>query len=136
MFQKWFPTPESAANQILLVLDTVTNNSAIQTGEKAQSLLTDDIAESVAQDTLKYPLRKGNKYNEAFIAASDRLATILSGKPDPGARKEEDNINVESTFKSAEETNDTSATIIVVVLLVVATVVPMATYYYFQGNRS
>jgi len=136
VFQKWFPTPESAANQILLVLDTVTNNSAIQTGEKIKSLLTDEIAESVAQDTLKYPLRKGEKYNEAFIAASDRLATILSGKPDPGARKEEDNINVESTFKSAEETNDTSATIIVVVLLVVATVVPMATYYYFQANRS
>lgn len=136
VFKKWFPTPETAANQTLLVLDTINNNSAIQTGEKTQSLLTDEIAESVAQDTLKYPLRKGDKYNEAFIAASDRIATVLSGEPDPGAPLEEDNINVDSTFKSAEETNDTSATIIVVVLLIVATIVPMATYYYFQGNRS
>lgn len=136
LFKKWFPTSEEAANQAVLVLDIAKNNSSIQTGEKLKSLLTDEQAESVAQETLQYPIRKGDKYNEAFVEASDRLATILSGKPDPGAPKEEDNINVESTFKSAEETNDTSATIIVVVLLVIATIVPMATYYYFQGTRT
>ncbi|HBW58066.1 MAG TPA: beta-propeller domain-containing protein, methanol dehydrogenase [Oscillatoriales bacterium UBA8482] len=136
VFQKWFPTPELAANQTLLVLDLLTNNAAIQTGEKTKSLLTDEIAESVVEKTLKYPLRKGDKYNEAFIEASDRISTVLSGEPDPGPPIEQDNISVESTFKSAEETDDASATIIVVVLLIVATVVPMATYYYFQANRS
>ena len=136
LFKKWFPTPEEAANQTLVVLDLAKNNSAIQTGEKVKSLLTDEQAESVAQETLQYPIRKGDKYNEAFVAASDRLSTILSGEPDPGAPQEEDNISVESTFKSAEETNDTSATIIVVVLLIIATIVPMATYYYFQGTRT
>ncbi|WRH67701.1 MAG: TPM domain-containing protein [Planktothrix sp. GU0601_MAG3] len=136
VFQKWFPTPEVASNQTLLVLDLLTNNAAIQTGEKTKSLLTDEIAESVVEKTLKYPLRKGDKYNEAFIAASERISTVLSGEPDPGPPLEQDNISVESTFKSAEETDDTSATIIVVVLLIVATVVPMATYYYFQANRS
>lgn len=136
LFKKWFPTAEEAANQVLLVLDLAKNNSGIQAGEQVKSLLPDDVAESVAQETLQYPIRHGDKYNEAFVAASDRLATILSGKPDPGAPKQEDNINVESTFKSAEETNDTSATIIVVVLLVIATIVPMATYYYFQGTRT
>ncbi|HAN74042.1 MAG TPA: beta-propeller domain-containing protein, methanol dehydrogenase [Planktothrix sp. UBA8407] len=136
VFKKWFPNPEVAANQTLLVLDLLTNNGAIQTGEKTKSLLTDEIAKSVVEQTLKYPLRKGDKYNEAFIAASDRISTILSGEPDPGPPIEQDNINVDSTFKSAEETDDVSATIIVLVLLVVATVVPMATYYYFQGNRS
>jgi uncharacterized protein len=136
VFQKWFPTPEVAANQTLLVLDLLTNNAAIQTGEKTKSLLTDEIAESVVEKTLKYPLRKGDKYNEAFIAASDRISTVLSGEPDPGPPIEQDNISVESTFKSAEETDDTSATIIVAVLLIVATVVPMATYYYFQATRS
>ncbi|VXD15326.1 photosystem II repair protein Psb32 [Planktothrix paucivesiculata] len=136
VFQKWFPTPEVAANQTLLVLDLLTNNAAIQTGEKTKSLLTDEIAESVVEKTLKYPLRKGDKYNEAFIAADDRISTVLSGEPDPGPPIEQDNISVESTFKSAEETDDTSATIIVAVLLIVATVVPMATYYYFQANRS
>lgn len=136
VFQKWFPTPEVAANQTLLVLDLLTNNAAIQTGEKTKSLLTDEIAESVVEKTLKYPLRKGDKYNEAFIAADDRISTVLSGEPDPGPPIEQDNISVESTFKSAEETDDTSATIIVAVLLIVATVVPMATYYYFQATRS
>ncbi|SKB11363.1 conserved exported hypothetical protein [Planktothrix sp. PCC 11201] len=136
VFQKWYPTPEVATNQTLLVLDLLTNNAAIQTGEKTKSLLTDEIAESVVEKTLKYPLRKGDKYNEAFIAASDRISTVLSGEPDPGPPIEQDNISVESTFKSAEETDDASATIIVVVLLIVATVVPMATYYYFQANRS
>lgn len=136
VFQKWFPTPEVASNQTLLVLDLLTNNAAIQTGEKTKSLLTDEIAESVVEKTLKYPLRKGDKYNEAFIAAADRISTVLSGEPDPGPPIEQDNISVESTFKSAEETDDASATIIVVVLLIVATVVPMATYYYFQATRS
>jgi len=136
VFQKWFPTPEVASNQTLLVLDLLTNNAAIQTGEKTKSLLTDEIAESVVEKTLKYPLRKGDKYNEAFIEASERISTVLSGEPDPGPPIEQDNISVESTFKSAEETDDASATIIVVVLLIVATVVPMATYYYFQANRS
>ena len=136
VFQKWFPTPEVATNQTLLALDLLTNNAAIQTGEKTKSLLTDEIAESVVEKTLKYPLRKGDKYNEAFIAASDRISAVLSGEPDPGPPLEQDNISVESTFKSAEETDDMSATIIVVVLLIVATVVPMATYYYFQANRS
>lgn len=136
VFQKWFPTPEVASNQTLLVLDLLTNNAAIQTGEKTKSLLTDEIAESVVEKTLKYPLRKGDKYNEAFIEASERISTVLSGEPDPGPPIEQDNISVESTFKSAEETDDASATIIVVVLLIVATVVPMATYYYFQATRS
>ncbi|HEY9864513.1 MAG TPA: TPM domain-containing protein [Candidatus Obscuribacterales bacterium] len=136
VFQKWYPTPEFATNQTLLVLDLLTNNAAIRTGEKTKSLLTDEIAESVVEKTLKYPLRKGDKYNEAFIAAADRISTVLSGEPDPGPPIEQDNISVESTFKSAEETDDASATIIVVVLLIVATVVPMATYYYFQATRS
>lgn len=34
VFQKWFPTPEVATNQTLLALDLLTNNAAIQTGEK------------------------------------------------------------------------------------------------------
>jgi uncharacterized protein len=36
LFEKWFPTPEAQANQGLLVIDTVTNTTAIQTGEARQ----------------------------------------------------------------------------------------------------
>lgn len=133
LFEQWFPTKEDQTNQILLVLDTVTNTAAIRTGEGVKSLLTDEIAKSVAGETVQVPLREGNKYNEAFVAASTRIATVLSGEPDPGAPKVVDNIQVEGTFKKAEETDQGNATIVVVVLLVLATVIPMVTYFWYQG---
>ena len=133
LFEKWFPTPEAQANQTLLVLDTVTNTSAIRTGDKVKSALSDEIAESVASETLLVPLQQGNKYNQAFLDAGDRLVAVLSGQPDPGAPVVADTTNVESTFKKAEETNTGNATIVVVVLLVAATVIPMVTYFWYQG---
>ena len=133
LFEQWFPTKEDQTNQILLVLDTVTNSAAIRTGEGVKSLLTDEIAESVAGETVQVPLREGNKYNEAFAGASTRIATVLSGEPDPGAPEVVDNIQVEGTFKKAEETDQGNATVVVVVLLVLATVIPMVTYFWYQG---
>ena len=133
LFEQWFPTKEDQTNQILLVLDTVTNSAAIRTGEGVKSLLTDEIAQSVAGETVQVPLREGNKYNEAFAAASTRIAAVLSGEPDPGAPEVVDNIQVEGTFKKAEETDQGNATVVVVVLLVLATVIPMVTYFWYQG---
>ncbi|MGB7893578.1 MAG: TPM domain-containing protein [Microcoleus sp.] len=133
LFEQWFPTKEDQTNQILLVLDTVTNSAAICTGEGVKSLLTDEIAQSVAGETVQVPLREANKYNEAFAAASTRIATVLSGEPDPGAPEVVDNIQVEGTFKKAEETDQGNATVVVVVLLVLATVIPMVTYFWYQG---
>lgn len=131
LFDKWFPTPEAKANQTLLVLDTVTNDTAILSGDKVKSLLTDEIAKSVAQETLATPLRNGNKYNQAFLDASDRLVAVLSGQPDPGPPQIVDNVQVEGTFKKAEETDRGSATAWVVGLLIAATIIPMATYYIY-----
>ncbi|MEG4202450.1 TPM domain-containing protein [Microcoleus sp. Pol7_A1] len=133
LFEQWFPAKEDRTNQILLVLDTVTNSAAIRTGEGVKSLLTDEIAQSVAGETVQVPLREGNKYNEAFAAASTRIATVLSGEPDPGPPEVVDNIQVEGTFKKAEETDQGNATVVVVVLLVLATVIPMVTYFWYQG---
>ncbi|MBE9176984.1 TPM domain-containing protein [Oculatella sp. LEGE 06141] len=133
LFQKWFPTPEAQANQTLLLLDNVTNNSAIYTGDGTRALLTDDIATSVAQETLLEPLRNGNKYNQAFMDASDRLVAVLSGNPDPGPPVIEKVVQTEGTFTPAEETDDQNATVVVVVLLLLATVIPMATYYLYQS---
>ena len=135
LFDKWFPTPEAKANQTLLVLDTLTNNDAIQTGAAVQEIMSDEITQSVVDETIQVPVRDGNKYNEAFLAASDRLTAVLSGEADPGPPEVKDELSaqVAATFKSAEETDDQSATILVVVLLVVATVVPMVTYFWYQG---
>ena len=131
LFEKWFPAEDVATNQTLLVLDSVTNNSAIRTGAEVKSLMADDIAESVAQETLQVPLRQGNKYNQALLDASDRLVAVLSGNPDPGPPVVETVAKSESTFTSAEETDQGNATVIVVGFLVAATIIPMVTYYLY-----
>ncbi|UKO98489.1 photosystem II repair protein Psb32 [Nostoc sp. UHCC 0870] len=131
LFDQWFPTEEAKANQTLLVLDTVTNGTAIISGNQVKSLLTDEIAKSVADKTLAAPLRDGNKYNQAFLDTSDRLVAVLSGQPDPGPPQIVDKVQVEGTFKKAGETDKDNATAWVVGLLIAATIIPMATYYIY-----
>ncbi len=136
LFEKWFPTPVGQANQTLLVIDKLTNTTAIRTGDKVKKLLPDDIAQSVATETVQAPLREGDKYNQAFLDASDRLVTVLSGNPDPGPPQIAERVSTESTFKKAEETDTGSATIWVIGLLLAATIIPMATYYLYQVIQS
>jgi uncharacterized protein len=133
LFEKWFPTAQAQANQTLLVIDTLTNGTAIQTGETVKSIMPDLIAQSVASETVVVPLRDGNKYNQGLLDASDRLIAVLSGQPDPGPPVVAENVQVEGTFKSAEETDTKNSTIWVVAILIIATVVPMATYFFYQG---
>lgn len=131
LFEKWFPDAEAQANQVLLVLDSLTNNSAIRTGSDVKAVMVDDIAASISDETLQVPLRQGNKYNQAFLDASDRLVAVLSGEEDPGPPVVESTINAESTFTSAEDTDQGSATIIVVGFLIAATIIPMVTYWLY-----
>jgi uncharacterized protein len=132
LFEKWFPTKEAQANQTILMIDTVTNNTAIVTGDQVKSLMSNEIAESVASETVMTPLRDGNKYNQAFLDASDRLVAVLSGEPDPGPPQVTDNVQVEGTFTKAKDTDKGNATAWVVGLLIAATIIPMATYYIYQ----
>lgn len=131
----WFPATENQSNQTLLVLDDVTNGAALSVGEAAATALTTDIATSVAQETIGLPLRQASKYNQALLDASDRLVAVLSGEADPGPPVAISSYEIESTFASAEETEENrgNATIIVVGFLIAATVIPMATYYLYQA---
>ena len=135
VFTNWYPTPEDQENQTLLTVDTLSNNAAIRTSEELKSLLTDDIVQSVTDETISYTLKDGSKYNEVLLEASDRLVAVLSGLPDPGANVAEDtiDIDIQATYTTAEDTDDRSATIWVVVLLLLATVIPMATYFWYVG---
>jgi len=137
LFTKWFPTPETQANQSILVVDTLTNGATIVSGEQVKTLLTDEIATSVTEKTLGIELRSGNKYNQGLLNVRDRLVAVLSGEPDPGPPEEKETIQVEGTFATAEQTNQnkSSSTAWVVGLLVAATVIPMATYYIYQINQ-
>ncbi len=133
LFAQWFPTAEAQSNQALLVLDNVTNTAAIRSGEEVKTLLTQDIADSVAQETLMAPIRVDNKYNQAFADAGDRLVAVLSGQPDPGPPVIENNVQTEGTFATAEKTEEIKgiSTVWVIGLLLAATVIPMATYYLY-----
>ncbi|MEO1374305.1 MAG: TPM domain-containing protein [Cyanobacteria bacterium J06635_10] len=131
LFEKWFPTKEAQANQTLLTIDSVTNGTAIVTGDKVKSIMPDEIAESVASETVLVPLRSGNKYNQALLDAQARLVTVLSGEPDPGPPEVNNEIQTEGTFTKAEDTDQGNATAWVVGLLIAATVIPMATYYIY-----
>lgn len=133
IFQDWYPNPEERTNQTLIVLDTLTNNVAIRSGDSAQNAIGTETTESIVNDTMGYNIRNGNKYNQAFTEAGDRLVAILSGQEDPGPPIMEDDIQIEGTFTKAEDTDDGSATIWVIGFLIVATVIPMATYYWYVG---
>lgn len=135
LLQRWFPDPESRENQTLLVIDDVTNGAALKTGATSASLLTEEIADSVTQETIGLPLRQANKYNQALLNAGDRIVAVLSGAADPGPPVDTASFEIESTFASAEETeaNRSNATVIVIGFLIAATIIPMATYYFYQS---
>lgn len=135
LFTQWFPDQEQQDHETLLLIDTLTNGAAIVSGNAVKPLLTDAIANSVVNETLGMALRNGNKYNQAFLDVSDRLSAVLSGEADPGPPKVVDNVQVESTFTKAEDTDQGNATAWVVGLLIAATVIPMATYYIYQINQ-
>ena len=135
LFDQWYPTPESQANQTLLVLDEVTKTVGIEVGPDSAEILPADIADSIAQETVLYPLLEGDKYNQAFLEGTDRLVAVLSGDTDPGPPAFDDSFDSEGTFASAAETeeNRSNNLVVVVVLLVLATVIPMATYFWYAG---
>jgi uncharacterized protein len=136
LFKKWFSDPEQQANQALIVLDNVTNTIGIQTGAEVKSTLTDAIATSITTETMQMPLRNGNKYNQAFIDAADRLSAVLSGQADPGPPVVISTPEVGRTYLKAEETeaNRTNFLVVVIGLLIVATVIPMATWWWYQNQ--
>ncbi len=131
LFKQWFPTPMTQDKQTLLVIDDVTNESAIRSGAAAQALLTADIARSITQETILFPLKEGYKYNQAMVGASDRITTVLAGNPDPGAPELQNDVMTAGTFATKEETQESNATVWVIVLLIAATVIPMVTYYMY-----
>lgn len=133
VFSAWYPDAEVKANQTLLLIDTLTNNVVLRTGESAQGLVNAEIAKSVIDETVGYNIRQGDKYNQAFIDAGDRLVAVLSGQEDPGPPTIVDDIQVEGTFTKAEDTDQGSATIWVIGFLILATVIPMATYFWYVG---
>ena len=133
LFETWFSDPEIAADRAIVAIDTLSNNSAILAGARVKELLSEDQIDSIISETIAADLKLGNKYNQAFLDASDRIGMILTGQPDPGPRIVQREIKTEGTFTKAEDTDKGSATLWVFGLLIVATIIPMATYFFYVG---
>jgi uncharacterized protein len=136
IFQKWFPTAEEQKNQMLILLDDLTNTTGVVTGAVVKEVMSDTIATSIVNETMLVPLRTGNKYNQSFSDAVDRVSAVITGQPDPGPPVIKEEAVVGSTYLTAEETNANrfSFTTIVIVLLIAATVLPMATWWWYQNQ--
>jgi uncharacterized protein len=136
VFQRWFPTEEAQKNQMLILLDDLTNTTGVAKGAEVQAVVSEAIASSIINETMLVPLRTGNKYNQSFSDAVDRVAAVISGQPDPGPPVIKEEAVAGSTYLTAEETdaNRFSFTTIVIVLLIAATVLPMLTWWWYQNQ--
>jgi uncharacterized protein len=136
IFQKWFPTEDAQKNQMLILLDDLTNTTGVVTGAGVKEVMSDTIATSITTETMLVPLRTGNKYNQSFSDAVDRVAAVITGQPDPGPPVIKEEAVAGSTYLTAEETdaNRFSFTTIVIVLLIAATVLPMLTWWWYQNQ--
>ncbi len=131
LFERWFPTPEIQARQVLLVLDSVTNGAGLRWGKDIP--LDQSLADSITRETLQVPLRQGN-YNQGLLDVAERLGAVLAGEPDPGPPVVTAVWEPESNFPKSPQ--GSGATLWVVGLLLAATVIPMATYYFYQFLQS
>lgn len=131
VFQRWFPTQAAQTDQAVIVLATRVAQAALEAGVDLQTVLAPDVAKSIVEDNLLIPVR-ADAYNQGALDAVNRLAAVLSGRPDPGPPQVAD-LSLEGTFASRAETEEQRgiSTTLVIVLLVIATVVPMATYYWY-----
>jgi uncharacterized protein len=129
VFSKWFPETADQTNEAVIIVDALTKSTAVAAGDGVKDLISPDILTSVVEETIPYFLRE-DKFNQALIAASDRVASVMGGLEDPGAPVIKA-IDVSGNFATAEETDDRQATIWVVVLIVLATVIPMVTYFWY-----
>lgn len=118
--------------QLLVLIETGTNNVSIQASSEVRSLLPEELLISTAETTMAYPLRDGGRYRQALIDGIDRLGVVLAGGDDPGPPVVVEPALIASNIPSVEETANSNAFSWVIVLLVVGTLVPMATWWVFS----
>lgn len=120
---------------VLFVASPKLARAGVYVGEKAATLLTPEIAESVANET--FAIAAGDeRYGSAILDVSNRLIPVLSGEADPGPPQVKLN-EVVQTYKTKEETKSDRKKYItvVVVVLVISFVAPLLqTYWYVRDD--
>lgn len=120
---------------VLFVASPKLARAGVYVGEKAASLLTPEIAESVANETFAVAAGE-ERYGTAVLDVSNRLIAVLSGEADPGPPQVKLN-EVVQTYKTKEETKTDRKKYItvVVVVLIISIVAPLLqTYWYVRDD--
>jgi uncharacterized protein len=131
LLERWFGD-RGDESHLLILIDSQTKAAAIAASPALQRQLPPELLRSTARTTLAQPLREGNRYRQASLAALDRLGSVLRGGEDPGEPELVESAAVVSNIPTREETASSNAFTWVVVLLVVGTIVPMLTWWVFS----
>lgn len=120
---------------ILFVASIKIDRAGVFLGESAKSVLSEDVARSVAEQTFGIPAGE-ELYSTAVLNVANRLIPILNGEADPGA-PDDSTKEVSQTYKTKEETKSNRDKYIKIVggVLVIAIVAPLIqTYWYVRDD--
>ncbi|MFN3359931.1 MAG: photosystem II repair protein Psb32 [Pseudanabaenaceae cyanobacterium] len=129
VFAKWFPDPEAAKDQALVLIAAQDHRTAWQAGEGIKAILTPELWESVTAETM-LPAVQAARFNQAMQEGAKRILAVLAGEPDPGPPLVVAQVEKETPLPVDSKTSTTW----VLALLAAATIVPMATYFLLQKN--
>ena len=130
LFSKW----GLENNDVLVVLVNKIAKGSVYSGSDVKGL-TETIKKSIGDETFAFKARD-EQYSSAAIDVSNRLASILTNKGDPGTPSL-NRTNDSSNFKSAKVTEERRSkyVAIIIILLVIAFVVPMVQFFYYVKDE-
>jgi uncharacterized protein len=122
----------SEPNQVLFLIDSQTNSTAVVTSPGLVTQLDTSLLRSTARTTMAMPIRDGGRYRQGSLDAMTRLLTVLKGGEDPGEPITTEVVSQPTNVPTKEQTQSSNAFTWVVVLLTVGTIVPMLTWWVFS----
>lgn len=120
---------------ILFVASVKLARAGVYVGEAARSILKDDVAKSIAEETFGIPAGD-ERYGAGLLDVSNRLIPVLGGEADPGPPIVSTG-EVVQNFKTKTETKNERNKYIKVVggVLIIALVAPLIqTYWYVRDD--
>jgi uncharacterized protein len=122
----------SEPNQVLFLIDSQTNSTAVATSPGLVTQLDSSLLRSTANTTMAQPIRDGGRYRQGSLDAMTRLLTVLQGGEDPGEPITNEVVSQPTNVPTKEQTQASNAFTWVVLLLTVGTIVPMLTWWVFS----
>ena len=122
----------SDPNQVLFLIDSQTNSTAVVTSPGLVTQLDTSLLRSTARTTMAQPIRDGGRYRQGSLDAMTRLLTVLQGGEDPGEPITTEVVSQPTNVPTKEQTQSSNAFTWVLVLLTVGTIVPMLTWWVFS----